>query len=75
MLGKPDPAVLGSGVVGATEERHPAPGKGIDVDDPPAVLFHHHRDDGLTAQEDALEVDLQHAIPLLVGDVLEQRGC
>ena len=37
---------------------------GTHIDDGPAALLAHHRDDGAAAEEDALEVDVEEAVPI-----------
>src|SRR5581483_5584125 len=60
---------LTRGVVGHVAQASEEGARG-DVDDLAAALGLHDRDDGPTAEVDALQVDLEHAVPLLERQVL-----
>ena len=67
--------VLGRGVGGRVGPRHMGRDRAV-VDDPAAlrVLALHQAEGVLGAQEDAGQVDVDHGLPLLVGQVLERHG-
>src|SRR5581483_7759383 len=67
--GEGDHPALRRGVVGHVAQASEEGARG-DVDDLAAALGLHDRDDGPTAEVDALQVDLEHAVPLLERQVL-----
>src|SRR5439155_524678 len=72
-LGQPDDARLGGGV-GHEGRIAFLAGDGGDVDDASGALPEHDPDGSPAAQEDAREVDVDHAPPVLVGQLPDGKG-